>query len=511
MSPSPSLTVFPNYRLNPVSRLIYSGFLEHIGRCIYGGISDPSNPNDRLLTPKPYSFRSDVIAALKPLDIPVFRYPGGNFTATYHWQDGIGPIDQRPVRLNLAWGGTVEDNSFGTDEFIVWCREHMNAEPYLCFNMGTGTFDEALAWVEYCNSTGKSHYAKLRREHTGHDRPHNVKYWGLGNEVWGPWQIAQTVSPHEYAEKALQWAKALKLLDPDIKLILCGKEGITAWDYEVIKHCIQPATENDLGVKQPPLIDFISIHMYTASNDYHENVFAPLAAEQAIEATSALIDIACVENKIPAGQIRPTICFDEWNVWDPKRAPGSEGAEERFTLSDALAVAVWLNVFIRQSERVGMACIAQTVNVISPLMTTKDGLVKQTTWWVYELFCRFMKGKRIQFALDCEGYTGSTRPEWLKDSQGTRMRWLDVSACVDEESGWCCVAVANLHKEQNLKTLFAGVQKGAEVQVYTVSGESIDDTNMDGKEKVKLQESKWTAEDYFVFPKHSFTLLRWRI
>ena len=283
------------------------------------------------------------------------------------------------------------------------------------------------------------------------------------------------------------------------------------WDYEVIKHCIQPATESDLGVTQPPLIDYVSIHTYTASENHNENVFAPLLAEKAIEATSAMVDVACVENKVPAGQARPTICFDEWNVWDPKRAVGSRGAEERYTLSDALAVAVWLNVFVRQSEKVGMANIAQSVNVISPLMTTKDGVTRQTSWWVYELFCRFVKGKRVQFVVDCDEYSGPTKPAWLQDSQGTRMRWLEVSASVDEEAGFCNLCVANLSEDQDFKTSLAGISRGAEVEVYTVNGQNVQDNNMDGEEKVKLEESKWTAEESFNFRKHSFVLLRWKL
>lgn len=503
-----SIHVFPSHRLNPINRAIYSGFTEHMGRCIYGGIYDPTNPDKSLLTPS--SLRKDIISALKPLDIPIFRYPGGNFTATYHWHDGVGPVQHRPKRLNLAWGGQLETNEFGTNEFMVWCRDHMHAEPYLCLNMGTGTLVDALAWIEYCNATGDSHYARLRREHTGHSRPHNVKYWGLGNEVWGPWQIAQTSDPKIYAETAMQWAKAIKLLDPEIKLVLCGSDGMQQWDWEVIRRCIQPATMSDLGVNQPPLIDYVSIHMYTASEDHYENVFAPLAAERAIETTSCLIDLACVENRVPMAQLRPTICFDEWNVWDPKRAVGSKGAEERYTLSDALAVGVWLNVFVRQSERVGMACIAQSVNVISPLMTTKDGVVKQTSWWVYELFCRFVKGHRVSFVVDCETYQGSTKPYWLKDACGTKMRWLDVSACSTDD-GYCVVCVINLHKERDIQTDFGGVPSATEVEVYTVTGENIDVNNMDGDEKVQIKESKWKAEQKYVFPKHSFTMLRWEI
>jgi len=504
-----TLHVFPRHRLNAINRHIYSGFTEHMGRCIEGGIYDPTNPNKDLLTPAPSCLRKDVISALKPLDIPVFRYPGGNFTATYHWQDGVGPVGQRPTRLNLAWGGQPETNQFGTNEFMVWCRDHMNAEPYLCLNMGTGTLDEALSWIEYCNADGDSYYANLRRSH-GHPAPHAVRYWGLGNEVWGPWQIAQTSSPKAYAETALQWAKAIKLLDPSVKLILCGSDGMQAWDWEVIRHCIQPATMSDLGVTQGPLIDYVSIHMYTASEDYHEGVFAPLAAERAIETTSCLIDLACAENKVPAGQERPSICFDEWNVWDPKRAVGSKGAEERYTLSDALAVGVWLNVFVRQSAKVGMACIAQSVNVISPLMTTTDGVVKQTSWFVYELFCRFVKGWRVDFAVGCETYEGSTKPEWLKDARGTKMGWLDVSAAVDEQ-GWCVVCVVNLHKEENIVTKIGGVEKGEEVEVYEVNGDNVDATNMDGEEKVSLRETTWKAEDEYTFLPHSFTMLRFKV
>lgn len=511
-----SITLFPSEPRNVINRTIYSGFLEHMGRCIYGGIYDPTNSNRNLLVTQSSGIRKDVIEALKPLEIPVFRYPGGNFTATYHWLDGVGPVSSRPKRANLAWGGQTEPNTFGTNEFMVWCREHMSAEPYLCLNMGTGTLDEALAWIEYCNGTGNTHYANLRREHLGHDQPHKVRYWGLGNEVWGPWQIAQTTDPKQYAETAMQWAKAIKLLDPDVKLILCGKDGMSSWDFEVIKHCIVPATTSDLGVTQGPLIDMVSIHMYTASNAYHENVFAPLAAERAVEVTSALIDLACAENLIPTGQKRPTICFDEWNVWDPRRAVGSKGAEEKYTLSDALAVAVWLNVFVRQSDVVEMACIAQSVNVISPLMTSKDGVMRQTTWSVYELFCRFMKGRRIDTVVTgVEGYVGSTKPTWLQGSKSQRKSFLDVSACIDDTSDervWCCLAVANLREDRDLIAKLRGCpKKGEEVEVYTVQGNHIDDTNVEGNEIVKITKTSWTVAETFSFKQRSFTLLRWGI
>jgi alpha-N-arabinofuranosidase len=158
--------------------------------------------------------------------------------------------------------------------------------------------------------------------------------------------LAGQMTQEAYAEQAHQWAKALKLVDPSIQLVLCGKEGATDWDYHVLRRCLLPAGLSDLGEYRPPLVDMHSIHLYTASGDHYKNATAPLAAERAIEVASALIDLARVENKVPSTQPRPTICFDEWNVWLPTRAPGSKGAEETYTLSDTLAVAVWLNVFV---------------------------------------------------------------------------------------------------------------------------------------------------------------------
>ena len=411
---------------------------------------------------------------------------------------------------------------------MAWCRE-LGAEPYLCLNFGTGTLDEALNWLEYCNGIGDTYYANMRRKN-GHAEPYSVKYWALGNEMWGAWQVGQ-MTQEDYAKRAKQWGKAMKLLDPSIELVLCGKEGATSWDYYVLKECVQPAGEADLGGMKPSLVDMHSIHLYTASEEHYENVTAPLAAERAIEVCSGLIDLASIENGVAVGEGRPTICFDEWNVWDPKRAAGSKGAEERYTLSDALAVAVWLNVFVRKSKEVGMACLAQSVNVISPLMTTKEAIVKQTTWYPYELFCKYMKGWTVACHLECGIYEGSTRPQWVRGVKETP--WLDVSATVDED-GWASVCVVNIHKQADMETVLGmytlsndfmasaenypdtGETNGAsngKVQVYTVSNSSINATNMNGMEEVGITESTWNsseAESKFRFPKHSITMLRWK-
>lgn len=234
-----------------------------MGRCLYGGIYDPGNPlSDE------NGFRKDVIEALKELKVPVVRYPGGNFVATYHWFDGVGPKDQRRSRPELAWS-SAESNEFGTDEFLKWCKI-VGAEPYFVLNFGTGTLDEALAWVEYCNSAENTYYANLRRKN-GHEKPYNVKYWALGNEVWGTWQVGQ-MTKESYAEKAWQWAKALKRLDPKIELILCGQDGLSYWDAHVLKECIK-WDPHALGMDTSAgLISMHSIHVYTAAKDHLLNV-----------------------------------------------------------------------------------------------------------------------------------------------------------------------------------------------------------------------------------------------
>ncbi|KAG9686070.1 family 51 glycoside hydrolase, partial [Aureobasidium melanogenum] len=486
--------------LNKIAKIndnVYGGFTEHMGRCIYGGIYDPGNPlSDE------NGFRKDVIEAFKELNCPVVRYPGGNFVATYHWLDGVGPKDKRPVRPELAWLGE-ESNQFGTDEFLKWC-EVVGTEPYFALNFGTGTLDEALGWLEYCNSNKNTYYANLRRKN-GRDKPYNVKYWALGNEMWGPWQVGQ-MTKEAYADKAYQWAKAMKLLDPSVVLILCGETGYSTWDSYVLKECVKWDTHTLGGSTTASLIDMHSIHIYTASNDHLKNATAPRSAERAIEITGGLIDLVRIENKVPYTVPAPTICFDEWNVWDPVRAPGDIGAEEKYTLSDALAVGVWLNVFVRQAKYIGMANIAQSVNVISPLMTSKDGILKQTTWWPLLLFSKYMRGWTVAVNVRCGEYEGETEPKWIRGTIETP--WLDVSATINEE-GVVSMAVVNVSDSKDFSTKLEGVSSES-VAVYTVTGDNPMVANTNGNEdEVIIKETKWDGKGEFTFPKHSVTMLRW--
>ncbi|CAO1633744.1 unnamed protein product [Jaminaea pallidilutea] len=427
---SARLRLSPNRLLYPpstpvISDKLYSGFVEHLGRGIYGGIVDlPTDPSPaNLLEPQPrgrLGWRKDVMRVMsKELEMPILRWPGGNFVSNYHWQDGIGPLEKRPKRIELAWGST-ESNLFGTDEFIDYCRG-LNVEPYLCLNMGTGTYEEALAWLEYCNGTGDTYWANLRRQNTGRDEPHNVRYWGLGNEVHGAWQVG-AMSATDYTTMAKRWAHGLKLVDPSIMLVSCGNQGNSEWDREVLSGLI--------GV-----IDLHSIHLYTmlghdrysdtAGFEYEKNVFGAAAAERGIEICSSLIQLAKIER---AGQVLDwskrddevaardvKICYDEWNVWDEVKAPANNGLEQTYDFVDMLGVAAWLHVLVRKHREVGMACIAQSVNVISPLMTSRGGLLFQTTYWPLQLFARHMKGGHLlNLGYSGELYTGPTYPTWIR-------------------------------------------------------------------------------------------------
>ena len=332
-----------------------------------------------------------------------------------------------------------------------------------------------------------------------------MKYWALGNECWGPWQVEQ-MTKEDYAKKAWQWAKALKLLDPTITLILCGETGYSSWDYYVLNQCVKWSVHGLSGDTTKSFIDMHSIHIYTADNEHLPNATAPRAAERAIQMTSALIDLARIENKVPETVPRPTICFDEWNVWDPVRAPGEQGAEEKYTLSDALAVAVFLNAFIRQAKDMGMANIAQSVNVISPLMTTKNGLIKQTIWWPLLLFSKYMRGHTIAINVKSPEYTGRTNPNWIRGTIETP--YLDACAVAGED-GYTNLAVANVSEDKDFEVDLSGIQAD-KVDVHTVTGEHVQVTNTAEDQQVGIKESSWDGKGAFTFPKHSFTLLRWK-
>ena len=482
--------------LGRVDRKLFGGFIEHLGRCIYGGVYDESSPLSDV-----HGYRTDVMDALRALRLPVLRWPGGNFVSGYHWQDGIGPVEQRPRRMNLSWHAE-ESNRFGTDEFLRYCRL-IDAEPYLCVNMGTGMLDEAQAWVEYCNGTGDTYWANLRRQH-GHPDPYQVRYWGLGNEMYGDWQIG-ALTPQAYVERAREFAKVMKWTDPGIKLVSCGQSGWNAWDRIVLE-----------GLA--PHIDFHSIHLYTGAFEHYSNVFSAHQAERALDICQALIEQVRYEQHI-AHPIK--IAYDEWNVW--YREPGTTDLEEQYDLSDALAVATYLNIFIRHSNTVGMANLAQMVNVIAPIFTSPDGLFLQTIYHPFWLYATLSQEIALDVYVESEEYTLSPEAEAAGASWWTHrvadlgpFKMLDVTATYDPEKRQMVLAVVNRDREAAHKaTVHCADGAVVGIDAHEVDGDHPGVRNsFEQPQAVSVQhrplELAGQTFDY-TFPAHSITLLRLQI
>ncbi|MES1218392.1 MAG: alpha-L-arabinofuranosidase C-terminal domain-containing protein, partial [Bacteroidota bacterium] len=357
-----------------IDSLLYGNFTEHLGRCIYGGIYDPASPQADA-----YGFRKDVIEASKQLGVSILRWPGGNFVSGYHWQDGIGPAASRPKRKELAWN-TVEPNTVGTDEFLQYA-ERMGTQPYIPVNLGTGSLDEARNWVEYCNSDTGTYFANLRAKN-GRVKPYHVKYWGLGNEMDGSWQMGAK-NADDYGKYALEAAKLMKWVDPTIKLTVCGLSywsgGTAEWNRTVLSQVKDYA-------------DYISLHFYFGdrTNNYLEYMASMKEPENEIKQTEGIINEVRFKYKIE----KPIyIAFDEYNVW--YRTGGEERLEEKYDLQDVLAVATFLNSLIRNAHVVKMANIAQLVNVIAPMMITDGKLWKQTTYYPLQLFATNCYGESV--------------------------------------------------------------------------------------------------------------------
>ena len=359
--------------------------------------------------------------AARGLGVTLLRWPGGNFASGYNWKDGIGPRDQRPVRRDHAWGA-LESNRFGTDDFLTYC-ERLKVEPYLCINAGLGSVDDARNWVEYTNEAGNTYWAQQRRKN-GRNQPWNVKIWGLGNEIDGPWQLGHK-NAEDYAKFALEAAKAMRRADESIKLIASGSSDFrpgadwVGWNRTVLE-------------KLKNEIDYISLHTYVGNrtNNFEQFLAFGRDLDDRIEVVKGLIQAARVGN--PAA--RPIhIAFDEWNVWYRTLVPGSTeyeiartGLEEHYNFEDALAMGVFLNAFIRHADVVKMANLAQLVNVIAPMFTNTDGLYLQT---IYFPMAEYAKQRGLQ-ALDVRVDSPQYKPD-----QGRPLGYLDVSATYDPRPG----------------------------------------------------------------------------
>lgn len=421
-----------NRVISPISPLLFSGFAEHMGRCIYQGIYDPDSrhADERGL-------RKDVLAALRELNLRSIRYPGGNFLSGYRWQDGVGPRDQRPRRRDLAWQ-SIETNQFGTSEFIEFCKA-IHTEPMLGVNMGTGTIQDAANLVEYCNTPVGTQYADLRAAH-GYRDPYNVKYWCLGNEMDGPWQIGH-LEAAEYGAKAREAAKMMRIHDSSIQLVLCGSSSsqmrtYPEWDRIALEWCWDQ-------------VDYHSLHYYASNEENDTPSFLALSAEFEMY----LDTLAGVLRYVKARQRsrhEVYLSWDEWNVWYKARERRDmDGAwteaphliEEIYNLEDALVAAQWMNVFLRKSDVLKIACLAQIVNVIAPILTTRDALLKQSIYYPLMLFSKLASGAALDVAVKAPCYTTAKFGD---------MPLLDVSSSYDEANNAHAVFIVNRSQQDSL-------------------------------------------------------------
>ena len=364
MSLSASLTLTRARTIGAVDPRLYGSFIEHLGRAVYGGIYEPGHPSADA-----YGFRQDVLNLIRELNVSMVRYPGGNFVSGYTWEDGIGPLEKRPRRLELAWK-SVEPNLFGTDEFMHWCKL-AGLAPMMAVNLGTRGIEAAGALVEYCNHPSGTAWSDLRIANGSKD-PHNVKVWCLGNEMDGPWQIGHKTA-EEYGRLACETAKVMKWTDPSIELVACGSSGrgmatFPAWESTVLEHTYEH-------------VEYISLHTYYGNRTGDTPTFLArsLDMDRFIETVAATCDHVQAHKR---SKKRLYLSFDEWNVWyhsntaDKAMEPWQVAPpllEDVYNFEDALVVGCMLISLLKHADRVKMACLAQLVNVIAPIMTDNNG------------------------------------------------------------------------------------------------------------------------------------------
>jgi alpha-N-arabinofuranosidase len=416
---------------------IYGGFLEHLGRAIYGGIYEPGHP-----TADGDGFRRDVLALLDDLAVPIVRYPGGNFVSAYNWEDGVGPRAERPVRLDLAWR-TRETNEIGIDEFARWCTI-AKTEMMLAVNLGSRGIDAARNLLEYCNHPGGSYWSDLRRRN-GTAAPHDVRLWCLGNEMDGPWQIGRKTAL-EYGRLANETAKAMRAFDPKLELVVCGSSSSEMPTY--------PQWEAEVLDQTYDNVEHISLHMYFENyeQDFGNFLAKSVVLDRYIRTVSGVIDYIKARKRSKKNVF---ISFDEWNVWYHDRREHHAAIdrsewpvappliEEAYNMEDVLIVGSILNSFLRHADRVKIACIAQLVNVIAPIMTETGGRAwRQTIYYPYLFASKYGRGTSLAVALDVPAYSAKVADD---------VPYLDVAAVRNSDGGHLTLFAVNRHPDEEME------------------------------------------------------------
>ena len=428
--PTAHLVLDSAFALAPVPRRLFGSFVEHMGRCVYTGIYEPDHA-----TADENGLRQDVLELTREIGPTLVRYPGGNFVSNYRWEDGVGPREQRPTRLDLAWH-SIETNQFGLHDFMSWA-DKVGTEPMMAVNLGTRGLQEACDLLEYTNHSSGTYWSD-RRIANGATDPFGVKLWCLGNEMDGPWQVGHKTAD-EYGRLANETGKAMRLIDGDIELVACGSSNSSMptfgeWESTVVDLCYDT-------------VDYISLHAYY--EEYGDDALSFLASavnmDRFIESVVATADAVRARK---GRSKRINLCFDEWNVWYQRRFSGDGPKpshvewkpqprliEDEYTVTDAVVVGTLLNSLLRHGDRVTVACQAQLVNVIGLLRSEPGGEAwKQTIAYPFEQVRKLARGQILQVVSSSD----------LFDSPAyTDVPLVDASATYDAETGRAAVFVAN--------------------------------------------------------------------
>jgi alpha-N-arabinofuranosidase len=487
----------------PLDRNLFGSFLEHLGRAIYEGIYDPgSSLSDGS------GLRKDVIQEVRQLGVPIIRYPGGNFVSGYNWLDGVGPKKDRPRILDKAWN-TIDTNQFGTNEFMAWAKI-VGARPLMGLNLGTGTPERAAALVEYCNVEKGTKWSDLRRSH-GVEQPYQVEHWCLGNEMDGPWQIGHMTAA-EYGLKAQDAARQMHAVDPTLKLIACGSSGpgmptYLEWDREVLEQCYD-------------YVDALSLHRYIGNTqdetgkDSAKFLAMNLSMEQQIAETLAVCDLVR-GHKRSAKKL--WLSFDEWNVWYRARSGDALNGheqeaphllEEVYNLEDALLVGGILNTLIRNADRIKIACLAQLVNVIAPLVTNSTGLLRQTIFYPYSWALQFARGNVVNTLVESPTYEVSGMGQ---------VPYVDLATTIDPKDGGISMFILNrdLNQAHTLEINWQGSAPSRLVNSSVLTGTDLKAFNgFEAPQRVVPQPadkpSVSAGRTRLELPARSYSVLQWK-
>ncbi|MBG6085002.1 arabinosylfuranosidase ArfA [Zhihengliuella flava] len=431
------ITLDRDFTIGPVPRRLFGSFVEHMGRCVYTGLYEPGHPQADA-----QGYRRDVLELVKEMGPTVVRYPGGNFVSGYRWEDGVGPREDRPVRIDGAWH-SIETNAFGLHEFVDWAKL-AEVEVMEAVNLGTRGVEEARSLVEYANHPSGTYWSDLRRKNGAED-PFDIKLWCLGNELDGPWQIGHKTAD-EYGRLAQETAKAMRLVDPTLELVAVGSSHrnmptFGSWEHTVLSHTYSE-------------VDYISMHAYYQEHDGDAASFLAEAVDmdEFIDGVISTIDAVKAAGK---HKNQVNISFDEWNVWyqrgldtedQPHRVaagwkPHPRLIEDTYNVTDAVVVGTFLNSLLRHGDRVTIANQAQLVNVIAPIRSEEGGPAwRQASFWPFARMAALASGQIMRLAVD----SGKVPTPKFGDVDA-----VDAAATWDAERGTIAVFLANRSLEDS--------------------------------------------------------------